>query len=426
MPIENLTDSRVRGLKHADGEIIDAKSGAIARADREGRVSFSYRYRSGGARRRFIIGRYPTVSLAAARAEAGRVRELVRDGNDPQAERRERRSAPAAMNFEALCDLYIERYARPRKASWRGDVGFLRPARLAWGKREAATITRQEVARLLFELAASAPIAANRTRAVLLKMYGWAIDAGLLDLNPLLGVKKPSKESRGKTRTLSNAEIRLIWRALDTTTRIAPATIAALRVLILTGQRPGEVSGMAVDELHDLNDPRTALWAISAHRTKTRKAHIVPLPALAAEFIAAEIARPRAGNPEFVFASRYARRGQLARNSLSEALARLIDDLDDNGTEADVVVGLKANRPTPHDCRRTVATNLSKLGIPREDRLAVLGHSHGDVHEAHYDHFDRLPQKRIALEAWERHIRRVLSDEPFGGAEVITLRSAVT
>jgi integrase len=78
----------------------------------------------------------------------------------------------------------------------------------------------------------------------------------------------------------------------------------------------------------------------------------------------------------------------LARNSLSEALARLIDDLDDNGTEADVVAGLRASRPVPHDCRRTVATNLSKLGIPREDRLAVLGHSHGDVHEAHYDRFD--------------------------------------
>ena len=86
---------------------------------------------------------------------------------------------------------------------------------------------------------------------------------------------------------------------------------------------------------------------------------------------------------------------------------------------------LKADRPTPHDCRRTVATNLSKLGIPREDRLAVLGHAPNDVHGQVYDQFDRLPQKRAALTAWEGHLRQVIGDPPARETNIVTLGSAV-
>jgi integrase len=81
------------------------------------------------------------------------------------------------------------------------------------------------------------------------------------------------------------------------------------------------------------------------------------------------------------------------------------------GDDAETVANLKADRPTPHDLRRTLATGLARLGIPRDDRLAVLAHSYGDVHEV-YDQFERLPQKRAALEAWERHVRKVTADQP--------------
>ena len=105
------------------------------------------------------------------------------------------------------------------------------------------------------------PVTANRTRCVLLKMYGWAVDSALLDNNPISGTKKPHREGKGKTRILRDDEIRVLWRALDSTTRGA-GTVAALKTILLLGQRPGEVSGMAVDELHDLENPATALWTI--------------------------------------------------------------------------------------------------------------------------------------------------------------------
>jgi integrase len=391
--------------------------------------TFRYRPHSGAAFRRITLGRYPALSLVEARAAAERVRDRVRTGADPQRDKRTDRealrAAPPKLTFDALADLYIERYAKRQKASWKNDQGYLRTnARPAWGKREAASITSQDAARLLFDVVASAPISANRLRSVLVKLFGWACDSALLTVNPMLGVKKPHREGKGKTRTLTDPEIRVLWHALEKATA-APGIVAALKSLLLLGQRPGEVAGMAVSELHHVNDTRAAHWELPAARMKARRPHLVPLPPLAREIVMAEIARQRGANPdtkpEFVFASKFAERARLARHSLSQALSRFIEDLDEAGDDAETAARLKADRPTPHDLRRTVATGLARLGIPRDDRLAVLAHSYGDVHEV-YDHYDRLPQKRAALEMWERHLRMITDVRPHADANVLTLR----
>jgi integrase len=256
------------------------------------------------------------------------------------------------------------------------------------------------------------------------KLFGWACESALLSVNPMQGVKKPHREGKGKTRTLNDQEIRVLWQALEKA-EAAPGILAALMSLLLLGQRPGEVAGMAISELHHLDNDRTAHWELPPGRMKARRAHVVPLPALAREIVSAEIARQRTANPEakpeFVFASKFAERARLARHSLSQALARIIEELDDGGDDAETVANLKADRPTPHDLRRTLATGMARLGIPRDDRLAVLAHSYGDVHEI-YDQYERLPQKRTALEAWERHLRNVIADQPHIDGRIVPLR----
>ena len=109
-----------------------------------------------------------------------------------------------------------------------------------------------------------------------------------------------------------------------------------------------------------------------------------------------------------------------------EAITRrakyLFADLDD-GADKEIVSKLKADRPTPHDLRRTVATQLAALGIPREDRMAVLDHSDGDVHDIHYDRHDRLREKRVALDAWSRKVAEIIGDpEPKAKVVAITAR----
>ena len=349
------------------------------------------------------------MSLADARLAANRIQEQVREGRNPQAERRTRNAA-SQLTFNELVALYLTRYAMKTKASWRLDQRHLRVDVCPhWGNRPAVSLTRQDATKLLFGLAGRAPIGANRTKAILSKLFSWSVDNGLLDNNPMLGVKSPTREGRGKTRVLSDREIQVLWAALEIAERdLGPRIVTALRLILALGQRPGEVAGLATDELHHLDDAAQALWSIPAHRMKARKSHLVPLPSLARGLILAELARPR--RSLFVFEGRFAR--QMAGNSLSQALRRIIDGLDDKEGAS-----LQATRPTPHDLRRSAISGMSRIGIPRDDRMAVAAHSHGDVHEV-YDRHDRLREKRLALEKWERHLREVIGGVA-SGAEII-------
>jgi integrase len=82
----------------------------------------------------------------------------------------------------------------------------------------------------------------------------------------------------------------------------------------------------------------------------------------------------------------------------------------------------KASPPTPHDLRRTTATRLASLGVPGEDVAAVLAHVTPGVTRAHYDRFDRIPQKRVALTRWSAALERILGGEPAEGEQVVRMR----
>ena len=127
------------------------------------------------------------------------------------------------------------------------------------------------------------------------------------------------------------------------------------------------------------------------------------LVGLARDIVLTELACPR--RSEFVFAGRSAR---IGRNGLSDVLRRIVDALGDEEGAT-----LKRNRATPHDIRRSVISGMSRIGVPRDDRMAVAAHSHGDVHEI-YDKYDRLRKKRIASERWESHLRKVITGDSSG------------
>ncbi|MFL6799243.1 MAG: tyrosine-type recombinase/integrase [Xanthobacteraceae bacterium] len=324
-----------------------------------------------------------------------------------------RAAANNALTFERLAERYIDEYAKPRKSSWRNDRDYLKRPREKWGEREAASISRRDVISLLDEIKQSAPVSANRTQSVLVTLFNWAVEDELLDGNPITRLKKRAKE-KARDRTLSDDELRLLWRALDEATSMSRDVGAALQAILLTGQRPGEVAGAVQAELRNLDDPNRAQWEIPAARMgKTSKTHVVPLAPMARELFLAAIARRKVQEDRTgVFASRFLSRKTLARHSLSRALSRSIEQLTRSDVNTEALQSLKATPPTPHDLRRTVTTNLAALGIPREDRLAVTAHQPADVHGLVYDKHDRLHEKRVALSAWERHLARVLGKRP--------------
>ncbi|MER9967554.1 tyrosine-type recombinase/integrase [Mesorhizobium sp. M0060] len=419
-----FTDERIRSWK------------ARIYADR---IVGSLRYKPLGStvKKRFPLGEYPNITMAEMRRRAEAALGKIRTGADPAAEReairkeRQQQEKESALDLGGLLDLYYPALAK-QKSSWEQDKGYLeRDIRSQWAKLKPRDITTADCTTRLQIVAVRAPVAANRLRSALLRFFDWAIDQSHLTVSPMLGVKKPTKERKdGEVdRVLSDAEFVVLWRAIETS-RMIPGMRAALQVLALTGKRPDEIAGLSLAELQHLDDPAEAIADFPASRMKARRRHILPLSAPVIRIIKEQIARQaaeaqaeRRAMLDHIFASRFADRKRIARHSLSQCLRRIIPALDPNGEDGEIVKRLQADPPTPKAFRATCATGMARLGIPREDRKAVLAHVEDDVMAKHYDAYDRLHEKRIALEGWARHVESLLSGDRKTGA-VIPIRVA--
>jgi len=217
--IENLNDRKLRGLKPRDGrgyEVADrAFPGLCLRVMSSGVRSWSLRYRVGGRQKRIALGRYPIISLADARDIAQEhLRAVKREGRDPSREKRENHRA-GVDTFDALIDRFIEQHAKPRNKTWRGTRRtFDREIPRSWKYRSPAEITRRDIRELVEAKAIEAPIAANRLRALLSKLFNFAVERESVEFNPVSGTPRPGVE-RARQRVLDDEEIREFWKATE-------------------------------------------------------------------------------------------------------------------------------------------------------------------------------------------------------------------
>ena len=203
MPSVLLTDALLRAAAPGEKliELWDARvSGLCLRVMPTGVRSWTFRYRPKDSTsfKRLSLGRYPEVGLALARQRAQEKRVKVSGGGDPQGERKAKRAA-SALTFDSLANDYLERYAKAHKKSWANDALYLRAhVRPAWGSRPANRLTRADAAGLLDTIAKTAPTSANRTQSILSRLFNWAIESGLLEVNPLARMPKRGAEKGGE------------------------------------------------------------------------------------------------------------------------------------------------------------------------------------------------------------------------------------
>jgi integrase len=358
---------------------------------------------------RITIGAYPDVSLRDARDRTNKLRTQIAAGKNPATPRRE---APA-RSFAALAQRYVTEHARRHKRSAAKDERNLRLHILPrWTNRDFASITRGDVIALIERLiSAGKPSLANHVHRLVSGIFSFAMDVDLATANPAARLRKRGAE-RVKTRVLNDPEIRLFW------TRVIEPPLSrtvglALRVVLATGCRPGEVAGMAHGELEFDDHGKPTGWTIPPARSKNRRAHFVPLSPLASDLIIEGMAVASSSN--FVFASR-STRGHIDNSTLANAMAQLPTLLKGKkGTES-----WCADPPTPHDLRRSCATRLSAAGVPAEDVSAILGHTRADVTGRHYDHYRRASEKRRALQRWAMILASIVAPAP--ASVVVPLR----
>jgi integrase len=364
-------------------------TGLGIRVTPKGTKSFVYKYDIDGQDRWLTLGQYPKLTLAEALKKYGEALEKIEAGDDPAEENVSLNKASRnVLTVRKLAHEYIEKYAKPRKRSWKEDERILeRDVLTAWGSKKASKITRRDVIALLDEIVArSAPIQANRTLAVIRRMFNFAIDRDVITTSPCHRIKPPSAES-SKDRYLTLDEIRRFWKRLDT----APITSqmkAALRLLLLTLQRSSEVISMNKAEL----DLTSQVWIVPAEKTKNKRAHLVTLSPLAVELIKSRL--DRASEDGYLFPGE-GNGDHLTNAAVSRAISRNVDHF-----------GLK--KFTPHDLRRTGSTQLAAFKVPRFDRNRILNHTDRTV-GAVYDIHEYEDEKRAALNLWSDIIKRSAS-----------------
>ncbi len=193
-----LTDGGIAALKPKPERYEmweDGRTGLGVRVSPKGRKSWVYMYRFDGKARRMGFGTYPTVGLASARVKHSKAKELLEKGTDPGAQQIERKQAERqAETVNDLAEEYLEKWARPRKRSAAEDERILNKDVLpVWGKRKARDIRRRDVILLLDEIVErGSPIQANRTLAVVRKMFNFALRRDILDTTPVAMVQAPA------------------------------------------------------------------------------------------------------------------------------------------------------------------------------------------------------------------------------------------
>jgi len=371
------------------------------RVSPRGAKAWIWVYHFEGRPRRLTLGSYPTIGLADARAKLAEAQKLLANGIDPgNREVQQRKADRVAETIEDLTEAYLEKWARPRKRSVAEDERILNKDVLpAWGRRKAKEITRRDVIAMLDRIVdRGSPIAANRTLAVVRRMFGWALSRDIVTANPCTGVKAPGKENR-RDRVLNLDEIAALWRALgNTELPISSPIRLALKLQFATAQRKGEVIDAEWSEF----DLAESVWTIPAKRAKNGMPHRVPL----SPFVLAvldQIKADNGGGGRWVFASPR-RDGPITGAAVDHAMRH------NRGA-------LGIGDATPHDLRRTAASHMTSIGISRLVVSKLLNHAEPGV-TAVYDRHGYDREKRAALDAWAARLEQIVSDK--GRLKVLT------
>lgn len=369
MPVTNLTQSVADRLQPPPSRYVEywdrGLTGFGVRVMSSGGKSWVaavYPPSLAGKARVVTIGKLKSLPIAEAKKRARRAMQEAADGIDPSAVKaaaKAERAAKASASVYTIARM-IEDYL-PWSESEHKPKTYDRNVRMLgslcratnWSLLPATALTKQMVRAWGQELKRGQRGAIERYQQIgaLRRVYDWAIEHDRLEENPVEGVKKAVK-SVARERTLTDQELRTFWFASE---QLGYPFGDCFKLLVLTGQRLGEVSGMSWREL-DLNAAQP-MWTIPKERAKNSRAHSVPLPPAAVAILRA---LPRWKTTDHVFSSN----GRGAIGSFSRS-KRAIEAAIGNDSWC------------LHDVRRTHATNLQRLDKPLVVIEACLNHVSG-------------------------------------------------
>jgi integrase len=416
--------------------------GLLLRFEVKGPPTFRWKATDGGRRRYIYIGPWSLagktghVTLAQAREWLRRLKEAAKGGRLVEVEGELRAwlaegaeapspakdTTPTGRTVREVAEEWYQRRILPvRRAPESIRRTLDKDILPAIGDRVFTDVEELDLGRLVDAVVdRGATTYAGTVLAHAKQLWRWAQGRGYLKANgvrlanPAAALEAAAfRVKKGKrTRFATDTELRQVWtrleRPLPGYRTMDPVLSLALRVLVLTGVRSGELRRATWPEI----DWEEATWTIPPEHQKLKPGQprvpwIVPL-SLSTEELLREMQR-RAGGSPFVLPSpsnQPAKGGCLAKGSLSRAMKALFQ-----APEGAQVALDRNERITPHDLRRTVRTGLARLGVRHEVAERCLNHAVLGM-EGVYNQHDFLEERREALEKWAAHVEAVVHGPP--------------
>jgi integrase len=356
-----------------------------------------------GPKHRVNLGRYPEVSISAARAKAAQLLDLASQGVHPR-ETLGPALGVAGFTVGSLAEEFLKHHVHSREldSARKYEMALSTHITPRIGRQLAERLTREQVREVMEAVrvkrkrgqgkrggSIGGVEAARTTMGVLRHMYAWAIDEGKLKRqdNPASRIDKNLPKAKQRDVVLSLKDARTVWKAAES---IGYPFGTHVQLMLLTGCRTGEWAAAHLEWI-DLDQ---ALMVIPASEYKSDHVHVVPLVSQALEIIK-RIPKPRAG--EYLLSST---RGRAPIQGIAKFYRTRLPD---------AILAMSGERFskkfTSHDLRRTVATRLAETLGDEGDKLVrrVLGHSDGSV-TAVYNRYGYVREMRRALEQWAKDL----------------------
>lgn len=377
--INRLNGKKVPGMRepglYADG------AGLYLRIDQTGSRRWVYIFYRAGRRREMGLGSLEVVKLTDARAAAEKVRAEIKAGLDPIETRRKANEPAPDTTFSAVAaDLMdgLEKGWKSPKQRPQWEASLQQHAATIW-KAEVGAVDTEMVLKALRNIWTDKPETARRVRSRIEMVLDAATVRGLRSgENParwrghLARMLPRAKKEKGHHAAMAYTDVPAF---LDQLSGRHSISADALRFLIFTAARSGEVRGATWDEI------KGSTWVIPAERMKASREHRVPLSDAALGVLEAIDPDVRDG---LIFPGL---KGPLSDMALAMVMRKM---------------GIK--EATPHGFRSSFRDWAGDCtSYPRELLEEALAHQVGSSVERAYRRGSAVEKRRPLMQAWANH-----------------------
>ena len=379
-----LSDLKIKALskpgKYSDG------AGLYLEFTPSGAKYWRWKYRYAGKEKRLAFGVYPEIGLKSAREKLYEARKQLQAGHDPSELRKAakvRQVFEADNSFEVVAKDWLEHQSAKWEPVTLNRIRASLEADIfpAFGTRPIANIQAMDVMKAVREIETrGAGEMAGRVLQRVKSVFRYAMVHQRLEVNPLVDLVPSEilKPRRVQHRpALAEKDLPDFLTRLDSYEGDV-TTIRALRLLMLTATRPGEVRGAEWSEF----ELKNAKWRIPAERMKMKIEHIVPLSKQALAIV--EDMKAISGEGTLVFPSPFYPSKPLSENTFNSALARM---------------GYKSSA-TAHGFRALFSTAANEAEWNADVIERQLAHAERNEVRAAYNRTSYLPERAKMMQWW--------------------------